>query len=54
MKTEPVKKKKKKNRTANPREERKKKKKVVKSCGCVLFVGPLCVFNYNITGFFKK
>ena len=40
----------KKNRPANPGEERKKKKsqKVVKSYGWVLFVGPLCVFNYNI------
>ena len=37
------KKKKKKNQTA-----KKKGKKKVKSCGCVLFVGPLCVFNYNI------
>ena len=26
----------------------KKKKSKVKSCGWVLFVGPLCVFNYNI------
>ena len=42
-------KKRKKNRTANPGEERKKKsQKVVKSCGWVLFMGPLCVFNYNI------
>ena len=34
-----------KNRIANPGEEREKK---VKRCGLVLFVGPLCVFNYNI------
>ena len=33
------------NRTAKPG---KKKSKVVKSCGWVLFVGPLCAFNYNI------
>ena len=40
---------KKKNQTANPREERKKKsQKVVKRCDWVLFVGPLCLFNYNI------
>ena len=47
---EKKKRKKKKNRTANPREDRKKKKsqKVVKSCGWVLFVGPLCMLNYNI------
>ena len=31
------------------RRKEKKKSKVVKSCGWVLFVGPLCVFNYNIT-----
>ena len=38
-----------KNRIANPGEEREKKsQKVVKRCGLVLFVGPLCVFNYNI------
>ena len=41
------KKKKKKNRTAK-KKGKKKKSKVVKSCGWVLFVGPLCVFNYNI------
>ena len=47
--SEKKKKRKKKNRTANPREERKKKsQKVVKRCGRVLFVGSLCVFNYNI------
>ena len=45
--------KKKKKRTEQPirrRKEKKKEKKskVVKSCGWVLFVGPLCVFNYNI------
>ena len=42
-------KKKKKNRTAN--QEKKGKKKRVKSgqkVGLVLFVSPLCVFNYNI------
>ena len=38
---------KKKNRTANPDKKGKKKSKV-KSCGWILFVGPLCVFNYNI------
>ena len=27
---------------------RRKEKKNVKSCGWILFVGPLCVFNYNI------
>ena len=47
MKTEPVKKKKKKP-NSQLGEERKKKSKVVKSYGWVLFVGPLCVFNYNI------
>ena len=50
---EPVKerrrrKKKKKNRTANQEKKGKKKSKVVKSYGWVLFVGPLCLFNYNI------
>ena len=37
--------------TKQPTQEKKGKKKgqkVVKSCGWVLFVGPLCVFNYNI------
>ena len=46
--TEPSEKKKK-NRTAN--QEKKGKKKRVKSgqkVGLVLFVSPLCVFNYNI------
>ena len=39
----------KKKKEPNSQEERKKKKsKVVKSCDWVLFVGPLCVFNYNI------
>ena len=28
--------------------KKKRSQKVVKSCGWVLFVGPLCVFNYNI------
>ena len=44
------KKKKKKKSNSQPGEERKEKKKskVVKSCGWVLFVGRLCVFNYNI------
>ena len=42
-------KKKKKNQTANQEKKRRKKKsKVVKSCGWVLFMGPLYVFNYNI------
>ena len=41
------KKEKKKNQTAN-QEKKGKKKKNVKSCGWILFVGPLCVFNYNI------
>ena len=40
--------KKKKPRTANQEKKGKKKSKVVKSCDWVLFVGPLCVFNYNI------
>ena len=41
---------KKKKRTEQPTQEKKGKKsqKMVKSCGYVLFVGPLCVFNYNI------
>ena len=43
------KKKKKKEPNSQPGEERKKKSKVVKSYGWVLFVGPLCLFNYNIT-----
>ena len=39
----------KKNWIVNPGEERKKKsQKVVKMCDWVLFVGPLCMFNYNI------
>ena len=38
---------KKKKRTEQPTQEKKGKKKV-KRCGSVLFVGPLCVFNYNI------
>ena len=42
------KKKKKKPRTANQEKKGKKKSKVVKSCDWVLFVGPLCVFNFNI------
>ena len=48
--TKPVKEEeeKKKNWTANPWEEKKKSQKVVKSYGWVLFVGSLCVFNYNI------
>ena len=49
VKEEEEQKKRKKNQTANPGEERKKKsQKVVKRCGRVLFVGSLCVFNYNI------
>ena len=39
---------KKKEPNSQPGEERKKKSKVVKSYGWVLFVGPLCLFNYNI------
>ena len=40
---------KKKKRTEQPTKRGKEKKsKVVKSCGWVLFVSPLCVFNYNI------
>ena len=46
LKTEPVKKK---NRTANPREEMKKRVKCGQKVRLVLFVGPLCVINYNIT-----
>ena len=43
------KKKKKKEPNSQPRRRKEKKnQKVVKSCGWVLFVGPLCVFNYNI------
>ena len=43
------KKKKKKEPNNQPGEEREKKKsKVVKNCGWVLFMGPLCMFNYNI------
>ena len=34
--------------TRRIKEKKKKKSKVVKSCSWVLFVGPLCVFNYNI------
>ena len=45
---QPKKKKKKKNRTANQEKKGKKKSKVVKSCGWILFVGLLYVFNYNI------
>ena len=41
------KKKKKKKRTEHPTQEKKGKKKV-KRCGWILFMGPLCVFNYNI------
>ena len=41
------KKKKKPDRIANLGKKEKKKSKV-KSCGLVLFVGLLCVFNYNI------
>ena len=41
--------KKKKEPNSQPRKRKEKKsQKMVKSCGCVLFVGPLCVFNYNI------
>ena len=47
MKTEPVKKKREPNSQPKRRKE-KKNQKVVKSCGWVLFVGPLYVFNYNI------
>ena len=47
-KKEEEEKKKKKNRTANQEKKGKKKSKVVKSYGWVLFVGPLCLFNYNI------
>ena len=36
-----------KKKTEQPTQE-KKKSKVVKSYGWVLFVGSLCVFNYNI------
>ena len=39
---------KKKNRTANPGKERKKKVKIGQKLRLVLFVGPLCMFNYNI------
>ena len=40
---------KKKEPNSQPRKRKEKKsQKMVKSCGCVLFVGPLCVFNYNI------
>ena len=53
--TEPSEKKQKqKNKKKNPKhedrtsEKKKRSQKVVKSCGWVLFVGPLCVFNYNI------
>ena len=41
-------KKKKPDQIANP-EKKEKKKSKVKSCSWVLFVGLLCVFNYNIT-----
>ena len=40
-----------KKRIKQPTQEKKGKKKsqkVVRSCGWVLFVSPLCVFNYNI------
>ena len=44
------KKKEKKKQTTNQGEERKKKKvKSGQKVLLVLFVGPLCVFNYNIT-----
>ena len=42
------KKKKKKNRTANQEKKGKKKVKSGQKLVLVLFVGPLCVFNYNI------
>ena len=46
-KEEKKRKKKKPDRIANLGKKEKKKSKV-KSCGLVLFVSPLCVFNYNI------
>ena len=39
---------KKKSRTANPGKERKKNVKIGQKLQLVLFVGPLCMFNYNI------
>ena len=42
------KKKKEKKKEPNGQPRKRKEKKKIKRCGWVLFVGPLCVFNYNI------
>ena len=47
--TEPVKEDEEKKKELNSQPRKKKSQKVVKSCSWILFVGPLRVFNYNIS-----